>query len=54
VKSLIIHDSMYANTEKITQAIGYEMQTRGVTCVISIQETNLADVKGIDLSVGRS
>lgn len=49
MKSVVIFDSMYGNTEKIAQAIGKVLQTRGVARVISIKEAGLADVKGSDL-----
>ena len=49
MKSVVIFDSMYGNTEKIAQAIGKVLQTRGVAHVISIKEVGLADVKGTDL-----
>jgi flavodoxin I len=49
MKSIVIYDSMYGNTEKIARAIGKVMQTRGAVRVISIKEASLADVKGTDL-----
>jgi flavodoxin len=49
MKSLVIYDSMYGNTEKIAQAIGKALQTRGDTRVVSVKEANLDLLKGIDL-----
>lgn len=49
MKSIVIYDSMYGNTEKIARAIGKVMQTRGAGRVVSIKEASLSDVKGVDL-----
>jgi flavodoxin len=49
MKSLVIYDSMYGNTEKIAQAIGKILQTRGDTRVVSVKEANPDLLKGIDL-----
>jgi flavodoxin len=49
MKSLVIYDSMYGNTEKIAQAIGRILQTKGDARVVSIKEASISDLKGIDL-----
>jgi flavodoxin len=49
MKSLVLYDSVYGNTEKIAQAIGKVLQIKGDTSVISIKEASLTDVKDIDL-----
>lgn len=49
MKSIVIYDSMYGNTEKIAQAIGKALQAKGTARVISIKEATVNDVNGIDL-----
>ncbi len=45
MKSLVIYDSVYGNTEKIAQAIGKTLKGNA----ISIKQVKPEDLKGIDL-----
>ncbi len=45
MKSLVIYDSMYGNTEKIAKAIGKALKAG----VMSIKQVKPEDLKGIDL-----
>ena len=51
MKSIVIYDSMYGNTEKIAHAIGRGLKSKEVKRVISIKEASIEDLKGIDLLV---
>jgi flavodoxin len=42
---------MYGNTEKIAQAIGKVLQSKGDACVISIKEANPDQLMGVNLLV---
>ena len=49
MKSIVIYDSVYGNTEKIAQAIGKVLQSKGASRVVSIKETTVEDLKGIEM-----
>ena len=49
MKSLVIFDSMYGNTEKIARSIGKALQSKNDARVISIKDATVDNVKGIDL-----
>lgn len=49
MKTLIVYDSMYGNTEKIARAIGEAIA--GEVRVLRASEVSLSDVKSIDLLI---
>ena len=49
MKTLIVYDSMYGNTEKIARAIGEAIT--GEVRVLRASEVSLSDVKSIDLLI---
>ncbi|MGA9397180.1 MAG: flavodoxin family protein [Anaerolineaceae bacterium] len=51
MKSLIIYDSVYGNTEKVAQAIGKSLKSKGNVRVISIKDARVEELKVLDLRV---
>jgi flavodoxin len=49
MKTLVIYDSVYGNTEEIAKAIGYAIS--GETNVVHAGEVNSAELKAIDLLI---
>jgi flavodoxin I len=51
MKSLIVYDSQFGNTEKLAGAVCEVLQSSGGSTVLHASKASLADLKGIDLLV---
>ncbi len=51
MRTLIIYDSQYGNTEKIAQTIGNTLHQQGLMDLCKVGDAKLAMLKGIDLLV---
>jgi flavodoxin len=51
LKSLIIYDSFFGNTEKIAQAIGNTLGSQGETEVVRVKDASQGRLKGLDLLI---
>ena len=51
MKSMVIYDSLYGNTEKIAQAIGNTLGEQGEVTVIRVGEAKIDQLVGADLLV---
>ena len=51
MKSLVIYDSLYSNTEKIAQVIGEVLGLLGDVAIKRVGEVNMEDLAGLDLLI---
>src|SRR4030042_1667970 len=51
MKSLVIYDSLYGNTEKIAQVIGEALGILGEVAIKRVGEVNMEDLAGLDILV---
>lgn len=51
MKSLILYDSLYGNTKKIAESIADTLSFSGKTILLSINETNQADLEHVELLI---
>src|SRR4030042_2120769 len=51
MKSLVIYDSLYGNTEKIAQVIGEVLGLLGEVAIKRVGEVNMEDLAGLDLLI---
>lgn len=54
MRTLIIYESQYGNTEKIAQAIGTALQQHGEVQILRVADVNPEMIRGIDLLVAGS
>ena len=51
MKSLVIYDSLYGNTEKIAQVIGEALGILGEVAIKRVGEVNMEDLAGLDILI---
>lgn len=51
MKSLVLYDSAYGNTEKVAQAIAGVLSSQSETMLVSLSDAGYAQLSGIDLLV---
>jgi len=48
---LILHDSLYGNTQKIAEAVNEVLVSHGHTKILNVKDATIADLKDLDLLV---
>ncbi len=51
MKSIVIYDSKYGNTEKIAKAIGSALSKLGTVTVVHAEKASMADIEKVDVLI---